>query len=309
MVYVISRQTQYIVINNTDVSPPNEPAAQTMELQPWRSNSFHSGFEAVALQEGQPFFTAYAQQMPFSQAELKVQSDETQPSWDNASYSGSDFLTLQNVQPRSADCAQQLPCSHSELPSTGHGTGVANKDTIEITSACASPKSLSKAAKKKELAKTRRKIKRRRARKREADLLSLFELAPFTHAQSLPCSITNAKSGGGNEAKSSFDSCNSMFGKGPVNSQDINKSGPIYSFGKAALDHQSIEETEPISIGAYKAHPVQVLKQYAQGIMSQFDSLSDSDEEGNDMMSTESWKAAHRTLCECSNWVKRRGRA
>ena len=67
-----------------------------------------------------------------------------------------------------------------------------------------------------------------------------------------------------------------------------------------------MEESEPNSAGAYPDHPALVLKQYSQGIMSQFGNLSDSDEEGNDelddtvacMMKTEKWKAAHRILCE-----------
>ena len=70
MVYVISRQTQYIVINSNDSVPSSGPTAQTIEVQPWWEYTSHSGSSAETLQEVKPVCADQAQQMPCSRAEL-----------------------------------------------------------------------------------------------------------------------------------------------------------------------------------------------------------------------------------------------
>ena len=245
VVYVISRQTQYIVINGTEAVSPSGPTSQSTETQPW---------------------------------------------WVNTLHSGSDAKSQQDDQPVCADYAQQKPCSCAEPPPTRHEAGVADKDNTETTSTFTSRKSRSKVAKKKELAKTRRKIKRRRARKREAELISLIEFAPFNDQSDITRKspeTTNRSLFGSKGAKESLETRNKLL-------------------GKVALNCQGSEEPEPNSEGSYTDHSVLALKQYSQDIMSQFQDLGDSDEEGNDelddtvacMMKTEKWKAAHRTLCE-----------
>jgi hypothetical protein len=251
VVYVISRQTQYIVINSTDAVPFSGPTAQTIETQPW---------------------------------------------WENTLHSGSDAMTLQEVKPDCADHAQQMPCSRTELPPTRHESGAADKENTETTSIFTSSKSLFKAAKKKVLTKTRSKIKRRRARKREAELISFKEFAPFID-------LTDKERKCPNPQQISETTNGSLFGSAV---EKVRLDSCSFLLGKASFNSQSIEESEPNSAGAYTDHPALVLKQYSQGIMSQFGNLSDSDEEGNDelddavacMMKTERWKAAHRTLCE-----------
>ena len=159
---------------------------------------------------------------------------DVQPWWEYTSHSGSSAETLQEVKPVCADQAQQMPCSRTELLSTRHESGAADKDNTDTTSCSTSSKSLVKAAKKKELAKTRSKIKRRRARKREAELISFKEFVPFNDLTGIarkspnPQLITETAGGslfGSTEAKERLDSC-SLVGKAAFNSHSVEEPEP-----------------------------------------------------------------------------------